>query len=748
MAGFFYKGILLQQRKEPALSRDLHEFLNADTMGLRMDCPVVDAPDTLTYQEIIAIAKQANVIDERDGEPLASKLSIARKQQVRLIVVDAVDDEPFISSQLNPLMKNLELAGQGVRFCQKACEAPQAYFTVYKNLTDLDVRTPRHIGDFTVVRLRGRYPAEYQASQKYAEQEDVLVVGSCAVIHLARAILQRKPQTTAFITVAGDCVSHPANLEVSLGMTVTQVLERCGLIDDPHRVVVGGSMTGISVMDTDKTLVTPTTRAVLAFRKNIKTLGLSCIGCARCVHVCPEGLNPFYLYKSIKENRFDAFHKLDAQLCVGCGTCSYMCPAKLDLSAAIYQGVSAFRPHVSATHKTAFLDKKRDEADFQRFLEDYMLGKATFAHRVTRWKISHKLSQTCKEAMTARLAAIKQSRTDLREAQKNHRAALGQAKAQMNAAKQAMDAAVSDGERRLKQQKKTVGKVVRDVQVQMRASQVAGHAAEVSARQNLLAVEQHQIRLADSVVFAAGEKSRRLEATISATELGTLRSECEALVGQAQARCKDMCTRARQGTARAIEHARATYDYAASLCQSKLAEQKENYAQAQKDAQSQKEAASQAYQLAQEAYVRATVEADAQLAARQAEIVETLVQCGHVWAAAVVQSCPEAIEQMREADRFLCEARERALMSALESAQADAAVTNRAIRAQDFRAPIRLAKCEKELLLGRQLWAMEKGALPAVQGDFGTNSMLLTWVREHGLEDQAAQTPSEEEVFV
>ena len=36
MAGFLYKGILLQQHKEPALSRDLREFLNADTIGVLM----------------------------------------------------------------------------------------------------------------------------------------------------------------------------------------------------------------------------------------------------------------------------------------------------------------------------------------------------------------------------------------------------------------------------------------------------------------------------------------------------------------------------------------------------------------------------------------------------------------------------------------------------------------------------------------------------------------------------------------
>ncbi len=68
------------------------------------------------------------------------------------------------------------------------------------------------------------------------------MVGVGALIHLARAVAFNKPQTTTFITVAGDCIGNPTNLEVSLGMTVGQVLERCGLIEDPARVVVGGSI--------------------------------------------------------------------------------------------------------------------------------------------------------------------------------------------------------------------------------------------------------------------------------------------------------------------------------------------------------------------------------------------------------------------------------------------------------------------------------------------------------------------------
>ena len=41
MAGFLYRGILLQQNKEPALSRDLREFFNADTIGAVLDLSLI-----------------------------------------------------------------------------------------------------------------------------------------------------------------------------------------------------------------------------------------------------------------------------------------------------------------------------------------------------------------------------------------------------------------------------------------------------------------------------------------------------------------------------------------------------------------------------------------------------------------------------------------------------------------------------------------------------------------------------------
>ena len=405
MAGFIYKGIVLQQRKEPALSRDLREFFNADTIGVQMPGEPVADVDALTPMQILKIARQANIVDERDGKTLVEKINIARGQTLHTLVGDAIDDEPYISSQLNPLLKNQALAAAGLRLLQKATFAKKAFFAVYKNLSDLEIKIPRTIEGFPVKRIRGHYPAEYQASRAFFRDESSLLVGVGALIHLARAVIYNKPQSTTFVTVAGDCIGNPTNLEVSLGMTIMQVLERCGLIDDPSRVIIGGSMTGIGVIDTEHTIVTPTTRAILAFREDIGSQAYTCIGCCRCVHVCPKGLNPFFLYRSAKANRIRDFRNMDPQMCIGCNSCSYICPAKLDLSETIRQGLRTFESHIASMESQRAEQSALEDAKYQDYYAAYQLRMARRADRRAHRRLDQDSRRLAKQAQKTRSAA-------------------------------------------------------------------------------------------------------------------------------------------------------------------------------------------------------------------------------------------------------------------------------------------------------------------------------------------------------
>ncbi len=328
----FSKGIVLAQHKEPAFSKPALRFVNPQTDTIRLD---VKGIAVQTKEEaIIEIAKLAQIVDERDGRLLHRKLMRAQGR-AKIVIADAVDDEPFVSSRVGPLLQLTDEVADGLELCCDVAGCADRLIMVYKNVTDLQTRIPRSLKKIKVMRVRGGYPADQTRRLRRLGDMPRLIVGVGALIHLARAVYEHKKQSTVFVTVAGNCVSNPVNLEVSIGMRVSQVLDRCGLHAEPTRVVCGGSMTGISIMDAENTLVTFTTKAILASRENERDAHYTCIGCGRCEQACPAGLNPMYIHRFVQNSYYANLRPFDAQLCIGCGTCSYVCPSKLDVAPAV-----------------------------------------------------------------------------------------------------------------------------------------------------------------------------------------------------------------------------------------------------------------------------------------------------------------------------------------------------------------------------------------------------------------------------
>ena len=334
VSGNFTRGIILEQRKEPALRRKLRTFLNANYAGMLFESDLPYDGAALSGKQIIEIARLARIVDERDGLFLHEKLEKARRMNVKVVVGDAIDDEPYVSSQLNPLLFLKKEAGGGLRLAAKAVGNPKIYFAIYKNLSDLDLKTklPKDIDGVEIRRIHGRYPAEFRTMDDVDSHGPAVLIGVCSLIHLYRAVYEHRIQSTCFVTVAGICVANPTNLEVSIGMTPTQLFERCGLAEEPGYVVIGGSMTGAICEDPDSYLVGTMSRAVLALRDEEKKRRYQCIGCGRCAEVCPENLTPFYINRYIELGKYETLSFYDIHRCIGCGTCSYICPSKIDIA--------------------------------------------------------------------------------------------------------------------------------------------------------------------------------------------------------------------------------------------------------------------------------------------------------------------------------------------------------------------------------------------------------------------------------
>ena len=128
MAGNFTRGIILEQRKEPALRRKLRTFLNSNYAGMLFESDFPYDGAALSGEQIIEIARLARIVDERDGLFLHEKLTKAHQMKVKVAVGDAIDDEPYVSSQLNPLLFLEKEAGEGLRLAAKAVGNPKIYF--------------------------------------------------------------------------------------------------------------------------------------------------------------------------------------------------------------------------------------------------------------------------------------------------------------------------------------------------------------------------------------------------------------------------------------------------------------------------------------------------------------------------------------------------------------------------------------------------------------------------------------------
>lgn len=330
------RGVRMEQHKEPALSKQLELLTSKPGYGVIEGAQPIESIDSIEAYEIIRRAKSARIVDERDGLPLFKKLRTCVAKNV-IIRVDCVDDEPYISSQMAPLLHLKEEFTGGLKLAQKAIGAQGAQIEVYRNMTDLESRVPMSIGGVRVRRIGGVYPAEIRSDRSIVQEggNTYLYVGSCAMVHLYRAVYQARVQETTVITVSGNCVASPCNMEVALGVPITDVLDRCGFVDTPTRIVVGGSMTGESVEDTDEVVITVTSRAVLAMREDARTKRYSCIRCGRCTEVCPVRINPMLIYHSIMKGQDEELQKLDYTQCIQCMCCSFECPAKLDIAAVI-----------------------------------------------------------------------------------------------------------------------------------------------------------------------------------------------------------------------------------------------------------------------------------------------------------------------------------------------------------------------------------------------------------------------------
>ena len=144
------------------------------------------------------------------------------------------------------------------------------------------------------------------------------------------------PLVSKRLTVEGDAIVKPQNIEVPIGTMYSDVIAACGGIKEDvplGKIIFGGPMMGGAAPGADFPVLKQN-NGLLLLSKAAAVLPepSACIRCGRCIEVCPMGLEPVAIAEAFNNKDFDVLKARCVDLCVACGSCSYACPAKRPVS--------------------------------------------------------------------------------------------------------------------------------------------------------------------------------------------------------------------------------------------------------------------------------------------------------------------------------------------------------------------------------------------------------------------------------
>jgi electron transport complex protein RnfC len=142
------------------------------------------------------------------------------------------------------------------------------------------------------------------------------------------AVYKGKPLIERIVTVTGSCIKEPVNLLARIGTPIKDLIEFCGLNEEPAKIIIGGPMMGIAQYTDEVPLIKSSNGLLLMNKKEAEILEEKpCIRCAACVRGCPVGLMPCQINLASERSLWLLTKEYGASDCIECGICNYVCPA-------------------------------------------------------------------------------------------------------------------------------------------------------------------------------------------------------------------------------------------------------------------------------------------------------------------------------------------------------------------------------------------------------------------------------------
>ena len=311
---------------------------------------------TLDKQQIIDKVKEMGIVGMGGATfPTQVKLTPPPTAKPECVIINAVECEPYLTSDHSLMLAHAEEILVGVQILEKAMNVNKAYIGIEANKPDaiaLMTEKAKAFPGIEIVPLQLKYPqgGEKQLIDAVIGKQvpsgglpiatGALVQNVGTAFAVYEAVQKNKPLIERIVTVTGKSLKQPSNFLARLGVPIADLVEAAGgLPEDTGKVISGGPMMGKAMPEVNSYMVKGCSGVLIMPNAEARRREAGpCIKCAKCVHACPMGLSPNFLAKYSELNMLDKAEEERVYDCIECGSCSFSCPANRPLLDWIRQG--------------------------------------------------------------------------------------------------------------------------------------------------------------------------------------------------------------------------------------------------------------------------------------------------------------------------------------------------------------------------------------------------------------------------
>ncbi len=328
--------------KRPAIIIDTTEDIWED--GIEPS-DKIEREITLSREEIIKRINELGVVGLGGATfPTHIKMMIPEGKNAELLIINGVECEPYLTSDHRLMLEKGEQILIGTAILMKALGVSKAMIGIENNKPDaiahLSILSEGFKG-ISVHALKVKYPqgGEKQLIKALTGREvpsgKLPIETGCVVNNVGtafavyEAVQKRKPLIERVVTVTGKAAKKPSNFMVRIGTPISELIEKAGGIhENLGKVISGGPMMGKALTSPEVPVLKGTSGILLMLKEESAREKISnCIRCAKCISVCPMGLEPYLLEKLTFIENYEQAESQRILDCMECGSCHYTCPA-------------------------------------------------------------------------------------------------------------------------------------------------------------------------------------------------------------------------------------------------------------------------------------------------------------------------------------------------------------------------------------------------------------------------------------